>query len=97
MDSPDPTLTVHRHDQLSRYEARWGTELVTVIDFVLDGELMTITHTGTDPQWRGRGFAAQATQAALEDIRAIGRTVRPVCPFTVDFMDAHPEFGDLRR
>lgn len=97
MDQQEHSLTVHRHDQLSRYEARWGSDLVTVIDFVLDGGLMTITHTSTDPQWRGHGFAAQATQAALEDIRAVGRLVRPACPFTADFMDAHPEFADLRR
>ncbi len=90
------TLIVNRHDQLSRYEGRLGSELVTVVDYSLRDETVVITHTGTEPKFRGRGFAAQVTRAALSDIRAGGRTVRPLCPFTVDFMSDHPEFDDLR-
>ncbi len=94
-------MTVLRHTQLMRYEARVGADLVTVIDFTLSsadvgGETLVITSTRTDPQWRGKGYAGQATAAMLDDIRAAGGTVRPVCPFTVDFMSAHPEYDDLR-
>lgn len=94
-EEPGP-LSVNRHAQLLRYEARLGTELVTVIDFTMSGDTLVVTSTRTDPQWRGRGYAAQATEAMLNDVRATGGTVRPVCPFTVDFMDAHPEYADLR-
>ncbi len=96
-----PALTVLRHAQLMRYEARVGTDLVTVIDFTVgDGEAgaetLVITSTRTDPQWRGRGYAGRTTAAMLDAVRAAGGTVRPVCPFTVDFMAAHPEYDDLR-
>lgn len=94
-DEPAP-LTVNRHAQLDRYEARVGTDLVTVIDFTVSDNVLVITHTGTDPEFRGHGYAGRATEAMLNDLRATGERVLPVCPFTVDFMDAHPEFDDLR-
>lgn len=89
-------LIVNRHDQLSRYEGRLGTELVSVVDYVLRDSVVLITHTGTEPEHRGHGYAAHITRAALEDIRASGRTVRAGCPFTAEFMADHPEFDDLR-
>lgn len=89
-------LAVNRHAQLSRYEARLGTELVTVIDFTPSGDTLVVTHTGTASKWRGHGYAAQTTEAMLNDVRASGARVRPVCPFTVDFLNAHPEYDDLR-
>lgn len=96
MTEDTETLTVNRHDQLSRYEGRLGTELVSVVDYVLHDSVVLITHTGTEPEHRGHGYAAQVTRAALEDIRAGERTVRARCPFTAGFMADHPEFDDLR-
>ena len=93
-DQPAP-LTVHRHAQLARYEARIGTELVTVIDFAVRGDTLVVTHTATEPRWRGRGYAGQTTRAMLDDIRARGGTVQPVCPFTRAFVESHPEYADL--
>lgn len=94
---PEPDdLTVNRHDQLSRYEGRLGADLVTVISFQLRGQIHVVTRTETDPRWRGRGYAGQTTRAMLDDIRAAGGKVEPVCPFTVDFMTSHPEYDDLR-
>lgn len=96
MTEPPDDLTVNRHDQLARYEGRVGTDLATAIEFVAQGQTVIITHTGTEPQWRGRGYAGRTTQAALDDIRTRGERVRPECPFTVEFMAAHPEYDDLR-
>ncbi len=82
MTEDTETLTVNRHDQLSRYEGRLGADLVAIVDYVLRDSIVLITHTGTEPEHRGHGYAAQITRAALEDIRASGHTVRPECPFT---------------
>jgi len=89
-------LSVRRHDQAGRYEGWLRGELVTVIDFTPAGSTMMITHTGTEPRWRGQGLAGQTTRAALEDIRERGQRVRPLCSFVVSFMASHPEFEDLR-
>jgi len=85
-----------RDDSANRYEGRIDDEVVTVLDFVRDGDVLTLTHTGTDPAFRGRGLASAVTGAALDDVRRRGEKVRPSCPFAADFLDAHPEYADLR-
>jgi predicted GNAT family acetyltransferase len=85
-----------RDDERSRYEGRIDGQVVTVLDFVRQGDVLTLTHTGTEPAFRGRGLASTVTAAALDDVRSRGEKVRPSCPFAVDFLDAHPEYADLR-
>jgi len=92
----DAPLQVVRNDERSRYEGRVGDELTTVVDFRRDGDVLVVTHTGTEPRWRGRGLAGETTRQALEDVRAQGLRVQPWCPFTADYLDAHPEVADLR-
>ena len=57
------TLAVERNDARSRYEGRCDGELVSLVDYVLRGDTMIVIHTGTEHRWRGRGYAAQVTQA----------------------------------
>ena len=89
-------LEVVRDDARSRYEGYLDGELTTVIDFRRQGDVLTVTHTGTEPRWRGRGLAGETTRLALADVRTAGLRVRPVCPFTADYLDQHPEVADLR-
>ncbi len=95
IDTDSDDLAVLRHQELARYEGRRGADLVTVIDFRLHGAMHVVTHTETDPQWRGRGYAEQTTRGMLDDIRAANGKVQPICPFTRAFMAAHPEYDDL--
>jgi predicted GNAT family acetyltransferase len=85
-----------RDDERSRYEGRVDGEVVTVLSFVRHGDVLDLTHTATEPAYRNRGLASAVTQAALDDIRSRGETVRPSCPFAVAFLEDHPEYGDLR-
>jgi predicted GNAT family acetyltransferase len=89
-------ITVRRNDEQSRYEGRRDGELVTIIDFLRDGHVLEVTHTFTRIGFRGRGLASQVTSQALDDVRAQGWQVRPRCPFTIDFLDEHPEYAGLR-
>jgi predicted GNAT family acetyltransferase len=91
----DEVKTV-RNDEKSRYEGWLDGRLVTVVEFVRDGPVLTVTHTGTEPPFRGQELAATVTRAALEDIRQRSEQVRPYCPFTLGYLDDHPEFADLR-
>ena len=89
-------LTVERDDARSRYEGQVDGEVVTLIDFVRTGDVVDIVRTFTRTRWRGQGLAGQATAAALDDIRAQGWRAHPTCPFTVGYLDQHPEYADLR-
>jgi len=89
-------IDVERNDDLSRYEGRIDGELITVVNFVRRGDVLDITHTRTRIRWRGRGLAGKVTTVALEDMRAQGWRVHPICLYTVSFLDQHPEYADLR-
>jgi predicted GNAT family acetyltransferase len=89
------SLAVERNDARSRYEGRHDGELVSLVDYVLRGDTMIVIHTGTEHRWRGKGYAAQVTQAALDDARTRGLQVVARCPFTADFISSHPAYADL--
>lgn len=67
-----------------------------VLDYALDGTLMTITHTEVPPEVGGRGIAAALVRAALELAREQGWSVSPACSYAAVWMQRHPEFDDLR-
>lgn len=94
-DNGDVQVDVTLNELSSRYEGRLGDQVVAEIDFSIRGTTMIITHTGTRPALRGRGIAAQLTAFALSDARDRGMSVRPVCPYTADYIAQHPEYSDL--
>lgn len=89
-------LQLTDNDELSRYEGRLDGVLTTVIAYARRGDVLVVTHTGTEPAFRGRGLAGQATGLFLESVRAEGLRVEPLCPFTAAYFDTHPEVADLR-
>ena len=59
------------------------------------GRLVVFTHTEVDPSRRGHGVATELARQALEQVRASGRRVVPVCPFLAGHIHRHPEYADL--
>jgi uncharacterized protein len=84
----------HDHEQ-SRYELVVDDEVVAIADYRDDGGTVVMHHTYTNPQHRGKGYAAQVVEGALDDLRARGRTIVPTCWFVAEFVDARPEYRDL--
>jgi uncharacterized protein len=66
-----------------------------VLDYRLDGSVLTIAYTGVPPPLEGRGIAAQLTQAALDHARTHGLTINPVCSYARAYMRRRPETLDL--
>lgn len=58
-----------------------------------DGRRRTFVHTETQEGFEGKGLASQLVRAELEDARARGLEINPVCPFVRGWLDRHPEFG----
>jgi predicted GNAT family acetyltransferase len=90
----EPVVT--RNDDARRYEIRVDGEQVGIADYVVDGDLVVMPHTVIDPSRRGQGLAAVLVAAALDDIRSSGRRVVPSCWYVAEFIDAHPDYADLR-
>ncbi len=57
--------------------------------------VMTIVHTEVPHALRGRGLAGQLVRAALDHARAAGLKVVPRCSYAAEWLERHPEYGDL--
>jgi predicted GNAT family acetyltransferase len=66
-----------------------------VIDYVLDENVMTLTHTGVPDAIGGRGIAAALMRAALTTARRSGWKVYPACSYAAAYLAKHPEDADL--
>ena len=60
-----------------------------------DGAI-AINHTGVPPKYEGRGIAARLVNKAIEDARAEGFKITPICSYVVAQFRRHPEWADLR-
>ncbi|CAB3900608.1 hypothetical protein LMG26854_05482 [Achromobacter aegrifaciens] len=87
-------ISVTHDSALSRYTATVDGVLC-VLDYQLQGSTMAITHTGVPSQVGGRGIAAALTKYALDDARARGWKVRPLCSYADTYIRRHPEYSDL--
>ncbi len=75
---------------------RLSTELegqTAILDYELDGKVMSITHTRVPQPIGGRGVAAELMRSALDLAAANGWTVKAVCSYAVAYMKRHPAGG----
>jgi len=66
------------------------------LDYGIEGDVLTIQHTGVPPAIAGRGIAAALVQAAFDHARAKGLKVRTACAYSQAWLGKHPEYEDLR-
>ncbi|MFZ7087726.1 GNAT family N-acetyltransferase [Curtobacterium sp. RRHDQ10] len=79
-----------------RYTLTVDGELVSVLDYRVDGDAIAFPHTATIPAHRGRGYAAELVAAAVDDVEQhSARRVVPMCWFVSAWFDQHPERSHL--
>ena len=76
-----------------RYELHDDGELVGEIRYRKVPGGYALVHTEVEPKRHGLGTAL--VQGALDDMRARGLRVVPVCPFVITYIRRHPEYADL--
>ncbi len=81
--------------EASRYEARVGDLVLGFAEYRLTRDVITFLHTEVLPVAEGRGVGGRLARTALEDARARGLRVRPLCPFISAYIRRHPEYLDL--
>jgi hypothetical protein len=67
------------------------------LDYTLNGNVMTITHTRVPPAIRGRGVAAELMAAALRTANDSGWSVKPACSYAVAYMARHSPDADRQH
>ena len=84
------TPAVQHQPESHRFEVE--TEGQTAeLAYRLHGNVMTILHTEVPEPLGGRGIAGSLVKAALDEAKARGWKVDPVCPYAKAWMERHPE------
>jgi hypothetical protein len=88
-------LTVRDNAAELRYEVLGEGRVVGEILYRKRGDRMVLLHTEVLPSAEGSGLGSRLVGGALDDIRARGLSVVPLCPFVAAYIQRHPEYGDL--
>jgi predicted GNAT family acetyltransferase len=56
---------------------------------------ISLTHTEVFDEFEGRGVGSALVAGTLDDLRARGMVVLPLCPFVRAYIRDHPEYLDL--
>lgn len=93
----DHAPTVRRNDDTHRYELTdAGGTLLGFAEFRPAGEhAVMLPHTEVNEGHEGEGLGSLLARAALDDVRAQGKHVLPMCPFIAAYIRDHREYLDL--
>jgi predicted GNAT family acetyltransferase len=78
-----------------RYELHVDGELAGQIRYRRRPDAIVLVHTDVEPRFEGHGLGSRLVQGALDDLRARGLAVVPLCPFVAEFIRHHPDYADL--
>jgi predicted GNAT family acetyltransferase len=89
-------FTVTDVPERERFEARdEAGVLAGVLTYQLTGTIIAYTHTQVEAAFEGHGAGSALARAAMDDARAKGRLVVPICPFLKGWLDEHREYEKI--
>lgn len=102
MTSSAPSdLTVDHDEDAHRFHLLREGEAVGLLAYRTVGrpgaDLVDVYTTQIAPSARGQGLGEVLVRAALDDLRERGTSVKASCWFVADFLDANPDYQDLRE
>ena len=84
-------ILTHEPDA-QRYTLTMEGQLIALADYRVNGNLISFTHTYTQPGQRGRGYAAEVVAFAIDDVeRTSNRKVVPMCWYVADWFESNPD------
>lgn len=81
----------------SRYVITVDGQPAGLLDYSISGDVFVALHAEIDPAYGGRGLGSQLVTRVLDDVRASGRRLRPVCPFVQHVVEENSQYQDLVR
>jgi len=87
--------TVADNPGTSRYEISVDGVLSGFTSYADEGEVLVFVHAEVFEEFAGQGLAAILVTGALDDVRAKGRLIRPLCPYVAGFLGKHPDYQNL--
>jgi uncharacterized protein len=96
MGTRSPEIVVQDNSEELRYELLAdGTVVGAILYRRSPPDTVALVHTEVSPSLEGRGLGARLVAGTLDDVRARGLHVVPICPFVRAYIRRHPEYGDL--
>ncbi|EKF41982.1 GNAT family N-acetyltransferase [Nitratireductor indicus] len=93
--SDTKAITIEDNGSKGRYVYRAdGHEAEMTFSRVGTSQII-IDHTGVPDAFRGQGVGVALVTRAVEDARASGIKIRPLCPFAAAQFRRHPEWHDV--
>lgn len=78
-----------------RFEALSNNEIVGVINYYKEENVLVVTHTGVESKHEGQGIAGALTKYLLTYIVKNNLKITPLCSYTKTYIDRHPEYQNL--
>ena len=88
-------VTVRDQPEVERYEVWVDGRRAGLAAYRIDGAVIVFTHTEVDDAYEGQGLGGRLARYALDDARARGLDVLPLCPFIRGWIKRHPDYADL--
>lgn len=74
-----------------RYVLRRGDMIAALVDYRINGDAISFTHTFTQPSLRGQGLAAKVVEFAVNYVESTStRRIVPMCWYVADWFEANP-------
>lgn len=94
--APEPAHELAHEPGNRRYALRVDGQLTAVVDYAINGGAISFTRTFTQPGRRGKGYAGEVVQFAVDDVEAAGEySIVPMCWYVAEWFDKHPERSGL--
>jgi predicted GNAT family acetyltransferase len=94
MSSDFNDSAVEKNENQQRYEVKGNGEVAELTYERGDGSI-TFLHTSVPPALEGHGIGNKLARFALDEARAQGLRVIPLCPFVASFIRSHQEYLPL--
>lgn len=88
------TLSIQHNQAASRFEYQ-ENGLLCHIDYRINDQIMTISHTSVPSELGGKGIAGALTEFALAYAKENQLKVKPLCSYTATYFKRHSEHADL--
>jgi predicted GNAT family acetyltransferase len=98
MNEQLPEIRLEESDAKGRYVIAGPDGAEAEMTFTKVGaHQIIIDHTGVPDAFRGQGVGLRLVARAVEDARAAGKTIIPLCPFAAAQFRRHPEWADVLK
>ena len=98
MTNPPRAIELEESDTKGRYVMHGPNGAEAEMTFTKVGaHQVIIDHTEVPDVFRGQGVGLALVSRAVEDFRAAGKKVIPLCPFAAAQFKRHPEWADVLK